>query len=308
MRPIFVRLLLTVLIAAALVAPWHSNAQEARMSSDPDFPDPEPYVPTEMPESIPMWGYLRTYVDTPGDESEIEHPIVPGYVKYGYDPVTNRIKIFEYGGDKRQLPTFAAGFADIFASCLPVLDQDGNFNTTPLPSTAQPLVDLAGFPIAIRWPQGNVRVGDVPLVSGAIGETAPDGSTAVDRAVITMTGVEQLVAEGVPLNLNTTAAQSLYFNDTPRRFILTKLVPRDSTEDLSAFAGLLSVGTNGSAYTNWVAGKLLHDLVDGDSATVLVPDGRIVILNNGDEHKMKLSSAYGSAATAKVDVFGYYVN
>lgn len=230
------------------------------------------------------------------------------------DEATKRINAQAEDGSSLASPTLDTTYADVASNATVLINTAGRFDTTLSDQLPNPLVTYGGAGIlGVRWPDTATRpsrVGSAMVVHELQAETARDGTTPVERSRLEMAQVDHVPVDGLGLsiNMNLTSAQLFFQNDAPARFILTRLVVRDSDQDLSAFAGLVSVGTNSPTFDNWIAGAALTALVDGDSATILVPPGRIVILNPGDSFTWKNSTAFGSACHVRVDVWGYYVD
>lgn len=111
----------------------------------------------DTPDYVNEWLWLKVWYDPFGDESEIALPDHAGYIKVGYNPATNRIRIFESSGDHREIPS-----ASIFPPyqlkdrAIPFIDDDGNLNSTSTDvPNLNPIFDLGFLPTPVYWPQGD---------------------------------------------------------------------------------------------------------------------------------------------------------
>lgn len=283
---------LSILLALALLAAPSAAQKEKRPMGD-------------IPDHVGMWLYLRAFVDVPGDESEIDLPADAGYVKIGYNPVTNRIKIFEASGDRRELPTFGTEYADIFLDSIVLVNHEGNFDTTLNEASGNPLFSFfTPTPEAVRWMPDEGRIGDGIWVKSLVNETARDGVTAVTRKVLRHSAIDTCVAEAVSINLNSASVQHLYFNDTGRRFVPTRLVVRDPSIDLAAYSQTVTAGSNASA-DDAFAPQAWSALSGAGSYLISYPKAGARMVADSDYLDLVISSAF-AAGTIKVDVWGHF--
>ncbi len=238
------------------------------------------------------------------DATQIFEQTTPRMFAAFYRKDTNRVVILGDDDGRKEIPTFSTAFVDIFAAAVPVIDQEGNFNTTPLPSTGQPLIDLQGTPSAIRWPQGTGGIGQVPGVTGLVGETAPDTTTAVKRHVEKWMTVPYLMTEDtvVSLNLNSASVVQVVDGVSGYQIIPTMYVFRDASADVVTATG--SFGFDSVASNNTGVNLTSIDGVDG--TLVVLPDPGGARGGDGEPLKWKTTTLEGSGRTVQVDIFGYY--
>lgn len=241
-------------------------------------------------------------------DSDVESPEVsdPRLFHIFYRDSTNRIVILGDDDGRREIPVMDPD--SDFAYGALMLNEVGELDQTPGSTTADPTIDFNNFPTGVRWPQGTFeafKVGDVLYVSSRAVEESQDASDT-DRAVLSWGQAEIKVATAT-INLDDTFPQELYFNDSGRRFVPTRLVIRDPDISLNDGGTITWVaGSNGGSDDAFGPDKFI-EVTGPPLATVWTPKKGFATVTDSDALTVKLSGSYGTGE-ATVDVFGYYVD
>lgn len=222
-----------------------------------------------------------------------------------YNPVTNRIVVLGDDDGKKEIPAFsAAHFAAAGSSFIPLINQDGDMDTTYLETTANPLIDIGiSFPQAIRWPADNAKVGDIVGVAGIIAETARDGSTAVTRASLEWKTVPHLVENAVYVgNMNIGTKQDMFLPASGETWIIDYVEVSGASTSLTTVQ--FSMGQNANA-DDWVATDAYTELVDNTVSTTIYPKKGKKVVTNASAFGIKCTTLQGGAATLNFEIFGH---
>lgn len=258
-------------------------------------------------ESANWWVLLKELDATTVDGTLSLEATTPRMFAIFYNPVTNRIVILGDDDGKKEIPAFsAAHFAAAGSSFIPLINQDGDMDTTYLETTANPLIDIGiSFPQAIRWPADNAKVGDILGVGGIISETARDGTTSVNRATLEWSTVSHRVENSVYVgDMNVGTKQNMFLPASGETWIVDWVEVSGASTSLTTVQ--FSMGQNANA-DDWVATDSYTELVDNTVSTTIYPKKGKKVVTNASAFGIKCTMVQGAAATLNFEIFGHRI-
>jgi hypothetical protein len=163
---------------------------------------------------------------------------------------------------------------------------------------------------------GELAAGEMGLdTTGGVWYFSTNSTTVVALTVANLGGLSNTTAEALlsstTVNTNVGTKQSLYTVPTGKKAVVTKIIARSSSADLTGMLGSLTFGFDGSA--------LDFGAVFGGNHLALLLDATTAILLSNDVNLIGLAGVIGNAsnvfgcifndtsitATLKIDVFGY---
>lgn len=256
-------------------------------------------------DSANWWILLKEMDATTLDGTVALEVTTPRMFAILYNPVTNRIVIIGDDDGKREIPAFsAAHFTALASSFIPVINQDGDIDSTYVETTSNPLIDIGvSLPQGVRWPVDNAQTGLVMGVTGMVNETARDGTTSVDRAALGWLTVSHRVEDAIYVgNMNTGTKQDMFLPGSGETWIIDRVEVSGASTSLTTVE--FSMGQNANA-DDWISSSGYVELVDNTVSTTLLPKKGKKVVTNASAFGLKCNVLQGAAATLNFEIFGH---
>jgi hypothetical protein len=126
------------------------------------------------------------------------------------------------------------------------------------------------------------------------------------------TPTEQILVNGFILDVNTTSLQDAYTVPIGKTLVLTRIILRSPSTDLTTLsASFRTVNeetssnlTNADIAAYFTSSAVYKQIIYTDTSANIATGE---LINSGFKVQLKVNSAFGSAATLKVDLFGYLI-
>lgn len=211
-------------------------------------------VMADLPAHIGSFLWLAaTNESLQGAQEKPEVYDIPAYKIY-YNGNTNRIVILGDDDGRKEIPTFAADFANPANQGILMLSGNGDLAGYTDTANLNPLIEAGTFAVPERWPVGDARVGDIHMTTGLVNSTAVDGVTMLDRAVqsnvlapVAITSLTASVTYNYSIRVDSSliTKQTLFSLDTNQNFVVTDVIVY--YDDAATSTAFCSFGWNANA-------------------------------------------------------------
>lgn len=239
------------------------------------------------------------------DGTEAIEATTPRMFGFFYNANNNRLVILGDDDGKKEIPAFSAAHLAAFqSSFIPVINQDGDIDSTYLETTSNPLVDIGvSFPQGVKWPVDNAQTGNVMGVTGLVAELARDGVTNVNRATLAWLTVPHRLENSVYIgNMNVGTKQDFFLPAAGEKWVVDYVEVFGASTSLTTVQ--FSMGQNANA-DDWVATDAYTELVDDTVSTTIYPMRGKKIITNSSAFGVKCTTLQGAAATLKFELIGH---